>query len=297
MRILVMAYNKKTFSTTFVFSVVFVSFLVYLVASSILTMALLPAVGVGGLYAEADSLSGSVGTVYPEYQGTSNAVGITDFGEPYGVDISTTTPTCGNGGIPMLVIELDGQAKATNFTFRKDLKVPFLDDGWMVITIDDPAISLSGENLKIFASQIAGDYIQIRNVRAIEGGVEDPFTESPDTWGPNSGQFVLRGGQGTDPNVPGLEAVNIQAWIHGATGERITLETPPREFVNASIQYQTTSEVENFYDGSDPKLGFALEDDNLDFDDNSFDDSRVQRGFGNQEGYFPCSDIGGVTGP
>ena len=291
-----MTYSKRKFSASFVFSVVFVSFLVYLVVSSMLTMALLPALGVGGLYAEADSLQGSVGTLYPEYKGTSDAAGVTPFDSAYNVDTSTTTPTCGNGGIPMLVIELDGQASAQDFTFRKDLKVPFLDDGWMVITINNPAITLSGENLKIFASQVAGDYIQIRNVRAIEGGIDDPFVESDDVWGPNSGQFVLQGGQGTDPNVPGLEAVDIQAWIHGATGERITLETPPGEFVNASIQYQTTSEVENFYDGTEPKLGFDLEDENLDFDDNSFIDSRVQRGFGNQEGYFPCSDIGGVTG-
>ena len=292
-----MTYSKRRFSASFVFSVVFVSFLVYLVVSSILTMALLPALGVGGLYAEADSLQGSVGTLYPEYQGTSSAAGVTRFDSAYNVDTSTTTPTCGNGGIPMLVIELDGQASAQNFTFRKDLKVPFLDDAWMVITIRDPAITLSGENLKIFASQIAGDYIQIRNVRAIEGGVDDPFAESDDVWGPNSGQFVLQGGQGTDPNVPGLEAVDIQAWIHGATGERITLETPPGEFVNASIQYQTTSEVESFYDGTDPKLGFGLEDENIDFDNVGSGDERVERGFGTQGGYFPCSDIGGVTGP
>jgi len=291
-----MAYSKKWFSTTFIFSVVFVGLLIYLVVSSMVTMALLPALGIGGLYAEADSLQGSVGTVYPDYQGTGNAAGITDFGEPYSVDISTTTPTCGDGGIPMLVIELDGQAKAEDFTFRKDIKVPFLDDGWMVISIKDPAITLSGENLKIFATQISGDYIEIRNIRAIEGGVNDLTSESDDTWGPNSGQFVLQGGQDTQPNVPGLRAEKIQAWIHGATGERITLETPPGQFVNASIQYQTTAEVESFYDGSDPKLGFDLEDDNLDFDDSPSDDGRVQRGFGQNEGYFTCSAIGGVEG-
>jgi hypothetical protein len=294
-----MSYRKREFGVSFIFSVLFVAGILYLIASSIIAMAFLPALGVGGLYAQADSIEGSVGTVYPEYQGDFTAFDHTDFDVPYNVDIGTTTPTCGGDGIPMLVVELDGQAVAENFEFRKDLRVPFLDDRWMVIEVKDPAITLSGSNLKIFVTQLAGDSIRIRNVRLLEGGIENPRQEGGDTWGPDSSQFALQGGLNTSPNVPGLEADSIQAWLHAAVGERITLETDEGQLVNAEVSYRTTQQVEDFYTGAaageNAKLGFGLPDQNIDFDA----EDRLQRGFvsgGSDQGYFTCDDQGEVAG-
>lgn len=268
-------------------------------------MALLPAVGAGGLYAEVGTIEGDVGTVYPEFQGDQPTLigdpDNPDLDSPYDVPITTLTPTCGDAGIPMLVIELDGQARAANFEFRKDIALPFLDDRWMVMEINQPPVTLSGDNLKIFTTQFTGDYLEIRNARVIEGGIEDPDQESDDQWGPNSGQFVIRGGMDTAPNVPGIRGQGIEAWIHGATGERVTLESPDAQPLNIDISYQRTEEVMEFYGGDDPKLGFGLTDTNIDWETWWDDDERVQRGTdpwgtpSDDDGYFTCSDLGGVS--
>ena len=296
-----MSYNRAKLGTSFLFSTIVLAFLIYLISSSMVAMSLMPALGAGGLYAQVDSIEGDVGTVYPEYQGDGTGFGNLDGTgrADYAVPITTTVPSCGDDGIPMLVVELDGQARADGFSFRKDVRLPFINDRWMVIQIND--VTISGSNLKIFTTQLAGQFLRIRNARVVEGGIEDPNIESDDTWGPDSSQFVIQGGQDTRPNIPGLEGQDIQAWIHGATGERITLEADEGGFVNVDISYNTTNQVMGFYDGTAPgedaKLGFDLQDENIDFGGGD----RIQRGivpgFGepaDDDGYFTCSDLGQV---
>lgn len=297
-----MSYDNRKMYSSFLFSALMLGFLIYLIGSSMIAMSLMPALGAGGLYAEVDSIQGDVGTVYPEYQGDGTGFGDLDgtSRQDYEVPITTTVPTCGADGIPMLVVELDGQASAEGFTFRKDVRLPFIDNRWMVIQIRD--VTISGSNLKIFTTQLAGQFLRIRNARVVEGGIEDPDVESDDTWGPDSSQFVIQGGQDTLPNIPGLEGQDISAWIHGATGQRVTLETPPGDLLSVDINYNTTEQVISYYDGTagpdeDPKLGYDLQDENIDFSGGD----RIQRGivpnFGepaDDEGYFTCSDLGQV---
>ncbi len=296
-----MSHSLGRFSGSFAVAFVVVMVLLYLILTSQIAVALMPALGAGGLYAEASFLEAQQGTVYPEYQGGQSLV---DF-DAYEVDITTTVPACGDDGIPMLVLDLDGEARAVGFEFRKDLQLPFADERWMVIEIREPPVTISGDNLKIFTTQMAGSYLEIKNARVIEGGIEDMDEESNTQWGPDSDQFVIKGGMDTGGNVPGLRAQDVQAWMHGATGERVTLETPPQARINIDISYQTTQEVRGFYTGdagpgTDPKLGFDLQDQNIDFqDDSDEEDRRVRRsfdgGFFGEEGYFTCSDVGGVT--
>lgn len=300
-----MGYDKRRGISSLIVSTVAFAALIYLILSATIAMSLVPALGAGGLYAQANFIEGQTGTVYPEYQGGQDLVSF----EEYGVDITTTVPSCGDDGIPMLVVDLDGEARAGGFEFRKDVKLPFAPERWMVIELTEPAVTISGDNLKIFTTQMTGSFLEVKNARVIEGGNPDMVGErteqSDEQWGPNSNQFIIKGGVETQENVPGLRGQDIEAWIHGATGERVTIETPPNTFVNVDISYETTSQVEGFYtgdaDGEDAKLGFGLEDQNIDWQ-SSFDedDERVRRGttgFGADDddgGYFTCSDLGGV---
>ncbi len=290
-----MGYRVRRFSLSFILSFLLVVGLGFLIVSSTVALALMPALGVGGLYAQADRIVGSQGTVYPEYQGQTGGFGSPT--DPYSVGIGTTTPECPPPGIPMLVISLEGNARATSFDFRKDVRLPLFQDRWMVININD--VTLSGEEIKIFTTQFGGDFIELKNVRLLEGGIKDPNTRSNTQWGPNSNQFVLKGGIDTKPTVPGLEAQEIEAWIHGATGKRITLEKPGGGLVGVDVSYRRTQDLVDFYEASassGAKLGYGLTDKNIDFD-GSINDDRVKRGgpFAN-DGYFTCSppDGGGV---
>jgi len=211
-----MGYDGRRLGISFTMATVILVGLIYLIVSSMVALSVLPALGAGGLYGQVENLEGEVGTVYPEYQG--DGTDFLDEDDPDGVDrvtdrldyevpITTSVPACGDDGIPMLVIELDGEARATGFELRKDIQVPFLEGRWMVIELKDPPLTISGDNLKVFTTQFAGRFLEVRNARIIEGGIENPSFGSGDNWGPDSSQFVIRGGQeagGDGVNPPGL---------------------------------------------------------------------------------------------
>jgi len=240
-------------------------------------MALMPVLGTGGVYAEATLLEADQGAIYPEYE---------DDSSNYNQIIGTTTPECGgvDGGIPMLVVALDGEARALGFFLRKDIQIPFIEERFLSVKIgENNRVGLTGDNLKLFTSQLGGDSLLFRNVRANEGG---PGGGSTEKWGSNSGEFYFEGGQGTDPTVPGLKARNITAWLHGTTGQQITLEADGGP-VNIDVVFPTRTELFNYY--ADNRFGYALEDQNPDFTLNDFTDDRVERGLEDGGGgYFAC---------
>jgi hypothetical protein len=267
-----MTYSNKKFGSSLLVSALAMGFMIYLILSAQVVMALMPVLGAGGVYVEAGSIEGQTGKVYPEYQPDNPA---------YGQSIGTTTPEC-SGGIPMYVIDLQGEARATDFSFRKDVDIPFVANRWLSVSVEN--IAISGTNLKLFTSQFGGSELLLRNVRLREG------KSDTNKWGPSSGEFYLEGGQGTDAAVPGLTGTDISAWLHGATGESIVLE-PQKSFVNLNITYPTDTELETFY-VTNGLFGYDLEDDNYDYGNfDGTDDPRVQRGTadGNSE-YFPCTD-------
>jgi hypothetical protein len=268
---------------TSVLSVTSLGLILYLVLSSQVALALMPVLGTGGLYAEADTLTGDVGTVYPEYQDDN-----TNYNQPVG----TTTPECGgsSGGIPMLVVELDGQARGLGFYFRKDVQIPFIQERFMSIQIGkDQSVGISGQNLKLFVSQLGGDELLIRNARVNEGG---PGGSGDGKWGSQSEEFYLKGGLGTDPTVPGLRATRVSAWLHAATGEQITLETAEGP-LDIQVSYPTRSELYDFYsDRSGPtRFGYGrqLTDENPDDTIRDPSGDRIERGIeSGGAGYIPC---------
>lgn len=272
-----MGYSTHRFGAVFVLSGLAIAFMIYLILSSQITMALMPVLGTGGLYAEADFLEADQGTIYPEYE---------DDNSNYNQPIGTTTPECGgvSGGIPMMVVELDGEARGIGFFFRKDVQLPFIQERFMSLKIgENNRVAITGNNLKLFTSQLGGDSLLLRNVRANEGG---PGGGSTEKWGANSGEFYLEGGQGTDPTVPGVKARDITAWLHGATGQQITLEGDGGP-VNINVTFPTRTELFNYY--ADNRFGYNLEDQNPDFSLNDFTDNRVERGLeAGGAGYFPC---------
>lgn len=281
-----MGYTTRRLVTSLALSVAATSLVVYLVLSSQIAMALMPVLGTGGLYAEADSIVGNTGTVYPEYEDDN-----TNYNQPVG----TTTPECGgsSGGIPMLVIELDGQARGLGFFFRKDIQVPFIQERFLSVTIGENSnVGISGNNLKLFTSQLGGDELLIRNARVNEGG---PQGNGIGKWGSDSEEFYLKGGLGTDQTVPGLKATDISAWLHAATGQQVALETGGGP-VDIQVKFPTRAELYDFYsDRSAPaRFGYDLEDQNPDAYVRDSSNDRVERGIEDGgSGYIPCdpSDV------
>lgn len=275
------SYNGKRFGIALVFSILAFSFLLYLIISSQVAMALMPVLGTGGIYAEADLLQANQGAIYPEYE---------DDSSNYNQIVGTTTPECGGtgGGVPMLVVDLDGEARAIGFYFRKDIQIPFIQERFASIKIgENNPVALSGQNLKLFTSQLGGDSLLLRNVRANEGGPNGASTEK---WGANSAEFYFEGGQGTSDTVPGLKAQGITAWLHAATGQQLTLEADGGT-VDIEVSFPTRTELFNYY--ADNRFGYTLEDQNPDFSLNDFTDNRVERGLQDgSQGYFPCDPSG-----
>lgn len=230
-----MGHSRRRLSATFLLSVVAVSLLIFLILSSHVAMALMPVVGIGGIYAEIDSFEGNDGYVYPEYtDGTS-------FFDPVGTD----TPACEQ--IPMLVIELE-DGEVNNFDIRKDIELPHLGDRWMSVRIEQGfGGQIELDSLSIYTTQLAADSLLVRNIQLEESSTGGKF-------GPNSGEFTLEGGQDTGSFTPGLEAEGVEAWIHATTGQGITFQDTTGVLgLEIELEYPTTSELESYYDG---RLGY-----------------------------------------
>ena len=278
-----MGYDLKRGSVCSLFSIAFLGLVIYLIMSSLIVAALIPVTGVGGLFVEAESLEAQTGLVYPQYEPDN-----TQFSEVIG----TSTPSC-EDGIPMLVVELDGEARALGFYFRKDVELPFLSNRFLSVEIGESSdvenpdrVALSGDELKLFTSQLGGESLLLRNIRVQEG-------TSNDKWGPESGEIILEGGQQTAERIPGIEASNVAAWLHGATGQRVTIE-PQQSDLNFQISYPTTQEVSDFYRGSaatNEKFGYDLPDEGGgSVSGLGQDEQRVERGVASgDQGYFPCN--------
>lgn len=231
-----MTYSKPRFGKSFFLSVVTVSVVVALVLTSQISMALMPVLGVGGLYVQADVLGGNDGTIYPEHGGIT--------GDPH-----TTTPGC-DSHRPMIVFEL-GDAIVDGFEIRKDLRVPHLDR-YMSITIDEPDGFLVGDTLSVYLTQLEADYLELVNIELYEGG-PDGTGGSP--WGEESSVFRMEGGFNTDDNTFGVVAVDAEFWAHAMTGEQIAFVADEGSTINVELEYLTSSELNDYYYD---RLGYNL---------------------------------------
>lgn len=238
-----MGYSGRVLLSSLSLSGLALLLVVFLLLTSQVTMALMPVVGIGGVYAEIDYFEGNDGTMYPN---------IDEWGSP-----ATDTPEC--EAIPMLVIELqDGVVE--RFDIRKDIELPHLDDRWMSLRIEQPfGASIDLDEISFYTTQLAADSLLVRNIRAEESNFGGK-------WGSDSGEFVLEGGQDTASWEPGLEASNVEVWLHAVTGQGITFESTSsfNPAINVELEYPTTSELESYYDGrlgyNEPSFGMDRED-------------------------------------
>jgi hypothetical protein len=272
-----MSYKKSRFAVSVVSTVVALSFLLYLVLSAQVAMSLMPAVGIGGFYAQIDSFSGNTGELYPEY---TNAAQYNTQVYPH--TVQTSTPAC--DAVPMAVVELTGEASAIGFSLTKDIEIPFITGQFLRINItdsDSDPLGLTGENLKLFVTQLGGDSLLVRNI------VLNESKSTTDKWGPDSGEFYLRGGQEAEGD--GLVGTDIEGWLHGIEGTQVTLERGVSS-VNIQLEYPTETEVNNFYDslfGYDHSRTFrSTQDENPEFGTASRVDRADAAG---TEGYMTCS--------
>lgn len=244
-----MSYSPKRFFGSALSAAVVLVLLLYLIASATVVVGSLSVVGIGGFFLSAGELEANEVKAYPV------------MGEIDGAEAVTDTTVCEER--PMIAFET-GDASAEDFTMYKDVEVPFFDDWWMTITIDEPEGALEGEDLTFYTTQMEMGTMSVTNIEVTEGG--DPgrgadYTppgdrttadSSDDVWGPDSGEFLLIGdpvdSTGDDPET---YVTNIKAWLHAATGENVEFIADlddPSAVINLDVSYQTTQDLQDRYE-------------------------------------------------
>lgn len=231
-----MGYDPRRFGVGIGGSTIAASAFVVLVLSSQLAMAILPVLGIGGFYIEADYFYGQDGgTIYPQK-------GSVDSTPDHGV---TDTFECQER--PMLVFELD-DARIYGFTMYVDIELPF-QDRWMSIQLEQPSAAdfrdsafIQGDNIKIYSTQFAADYLSLKNVVMTEDG---DYTD----FGPTNDQFIMK----ADPSdqTGSQEAIyseNLKMWLHAVTGSNIVFDKGAQtQSLSFELTYPTTDELDARY--------------------------------------------------
>lgn len=220
-----MGYSKKRLIGSISGSTAAVLLLIVLILTSQVVMAALPVVGIGGVLLQADYFEGNNGVIYPEKGELPDYTGkVTD------------TASCQER--PMVVFQLDG-AQVDGYSVFKDVKLPYFEDRWMTIQIDQENGQLLGNQISIYTTQMTADQLTIRNIELYEG-------ESGDVWGPESGEFIMRGDPGDNVD-PDLFADNVIAWVHALTGEGVTFSGSSANPIMFNVTFSSTQELENRY--------------------------------------------------
>lgn len=195
-------------------SIAAVALLFYLVVAQQLAVAIVPVVGIGGVYLQADEFRGDKGLIYPE---------------------EVETAECEQR--PVIVIDFQ-DAKIQGMSAYKDIKLPHLTDRWMTVQLTQPSTaSVRGTDAKIYASEFSADFLRAWNSRVSEGG---GWTN----YGPGSDEFLLE----ADPNdntFPDLKALNMEAWVHKITVGNLRMFGGSGDVrtVSINITFPTTSEL------------------------------------------------------
>lgn len=227
-----MSYSPKRFLASFASFTVAVALLIFLILSSQMAMAVLPAVGMGGVFLDADEFSGQNAVVYPQYGQLSSEY----------PDRVTDTATCKQR--PMLALRLNG-ATVDGYSVFKDIRLPYFENQWMSITIDQPSGSITTPDtgtVTIFATQLDVGTLEVDNIKLSEGNSGDRSNK----WGPNSGEFLLEGDPNDDVFGNDLTATNIKVWTHAITGDRVNFNSP--NGFKIEVNYQSTADLHDRYD-------------------------------------------------
>lgn len=257
-----MVLSSRRFAASFGGSAVLTAVLVVVVIDAGMVFALMPTVGIGGLYADGQSFEGNVGKIYPVYQtGGSGAPG----------DPITDTPASGCDTRPMVVFALE-DARVSGVSFRKDVEMPFLANRFMSLNVTQPAGAggqpafFNASEIKIYTTQLRATQLIIRNIDMREAGPGGVSGDPGDPkWGETSGELYVEGGNTTGTvmpdgtpgaQVPGLEAIDLEMWIHGLEGRQIGFFPGDQvAAVDIELDYVTEAELDRYYDG---RLGHDL---------------------------------------
>lgn len=232
--------------------------LLYLFISAGMVWGMMPAIGLGGIYAEGDAFTGNVGQMYPVYQTGGS-------GDP--ADPLTDTPGTQCDTRPMVAFSLE-DAQVEGAMFRKDLELPFMTNRFMSLVVTqpegagDPAF-FSAEQVDLFITQMRAGQLVFRNIEMREGG---PDGTSTDKWGPESGELYIEGGDTGGTQLPpdtqfpgtmdGLIADDIEMWLHGMQGQEISFDPGDQAIaVDFALEFPTDGELDEWYDG---RLGFDM---------------------------------------
>jgi len=223
-----MGYSPRKFATSLSAFAVLAALLVFFILSSQVGVAILPVVGMGGVFLQADEFNGENGVVYPQYGQLSS-----EYPEK-------TTDTANCKQRPMLAFQLDA-ASVNGYTIFKDIKLPYFDQRWMSVAIDQSDGSLEAQNgqIKIFTTQLQAGTLELDNVEIAE-------QSNGQVWGPNSGEFLLKGDPQDSVAGTDLRATDVKAWVHAITGQQINFRSPSG--ITFDVQYNTTTEIQQRYE-------------------------------------------------
>lgn len=221
-----MSYSKGRFAGVLSISTAVVLVMLVLIFFMQVAVGLLPVVGVGGILLQADSFKGNNGLIYPQYGQTAPpSHGVTD------------TSNCMNR--PMLVFQLDG-ATVNGYQVYKDVKLPYFEDQWMTVRIDQATNSIEGNQIRIFTTQLAADRLALDNVEISEG-------ESQNKWGPQSGEFLMKGDPKGNVDPVDLNATGVTTWVHAITGQSVSFVGESNDLVTIDVWINSTTDLENRY--------------------------------------------------
>lgn len=250
------------FSTSMVVSIGVTVFVLALLVSANIVTAYIPVVGVGGLYAAGNEVTGNTATIYPEYTTTTS-----------GVLPVTDSPADECEFMPLLAFNLE-TARVNGTSFRKDIELPFLTDRFMSINVTQPKSAggdpafMKAEQLTIFITQLRAQRMVMRNIEMREAGPNGNQNAAGDPkWGNKSGEVWIRGGNVTgtqipsDSNFPGYTEAgtivfDLEMWVHGMQGEVVSFESGDQaSAVDIDLEFPTEGELDKWYEG---KLGYDL---------------------------------------
>lgn len=244
-----MTYSAKRFGVSAASSLFVLVVVLYLIASAAIVVGSLSVVGIGGMFMTAGDLEANNVKAFPVMGDIEEAPTVTD------------TTACEER--PMIAFQADS-LEAQDFSLHKDVEIPFFEDWWMTISIDEPQGALEGDQLTFYTTQMEMGTMSVTNVELTEGG--DPgrgddyiepddretWQRSDDIWGPDSGEFLLIG----DPvdrtgDAPETTATDVKAWLHAATGENVEFIADvddPEDFIDINIDYVNSTEMQDRYD-------------------------------------------------
>lgn len=246
--------SKRLLFGSITASFVMVGFLLFLVASGMMTSALIGFSGIGGFYADIGELTGDDIAIYPAVGPTASCSSELDFNQG-GPGNSSTTPNSGDSftTLPQLRGEIGGAEVpgGQELTFVKDVRTPKIANIGM-FRINVTAAPPSGENLDLQNATLYLTGLQAENLSIQDAQIREFFSDGSDAnprfWngsgsvigdGAAPGEFVIQNAPGTTANA---QISNATARAHFVQFDQLNIPD-----LDLQIQY-----FSNISDASNP---------------------------------------------